>query len=257
MTEKELIKKIQELRQIEPRKDWVIFAKERILGEEFSKAGTSAFGWQEFIRGMRVIFQHKFAFASLLVVMVFVGLLGTFGFAQNSLPGDSLYLLKRITEKSRAVFVSEKDQPKHNLEIVNKRLDDLAKVAQTNEINNLAPAIEEVQKSEKQAVESLNNLDIKKDPDKVKEIVIAVKDVLKNKKAIEKVLATKIGDESLEEAVIPYYKISAERLIKEMENRRENNSLTEEQEESLAGAKKSYEEEDYIQAFEKILLLSQ
>ncbi|TSC53743.1 MAG: hypothetical protein LiPW31_313 [Microgenomates group bacterium LiPW_31] len=34
MNEKELISKIQELRQIKPRKDWVVLTKTQILGEQ-------------------------------------------------------------------------------------------------------------------------------------------------------------------------------------------------------------------------------
>lgn len=250
MTEKELINKIRQLGQIKPSKDWVIFTKERILGEEFGKGRASVFGWSEFVEGMRIVFQHKFAFASLLVVLVFVGVLGTFAFAQNSLPGDSLYSLKKITEKSQAVFISEEDQPRHNLEIVNKRLDDLTKIAESNRINNLASAIEEVQKSEEQAVKSLNNPEVKKDPKQVKEIVATVKKIEEKKQELREVYGV-AGLEESEETNST--KIVVEWLIEDVEN----SSLTEEQEENLTEAIKDYEEGDYSQALEGILLLSQ
>jgi len=249
MTEKQLISKIQELRQIKPSQDWVIFTKERILEEEFSRGRTSVFGWSEFIDGMRIVFQHKFAFASLLVVMVFVGLLGTFGFAQNSLPGDSLYTLKKITEKSQAVFVSEENQSRYDLEIVNKRLDDLTKIAESNRINNLASAIKEVQKSEEQAVESLSNPEIKKYPEQVKEIVVEIKKLEEKKQELKQVYGVAGLEENKE---VNSTKIVVEWLIEDVEN----SSLTEEQEENLAEAIKDYEEGDYSQALEEILLLS-
>jgi len=253
MTEKELITKIRKLSQIEPRKDWVIFTKERILGEEFknSRERVSAFGWSEFVGGIRILFQRKFAFASLSVVIIFGGLLGTFGFAQNSLPGNSLYILKKITEKTQAVFVSEENQARYNLKIVNERLDDLIKIAQTNKINNLASAIEGVQRSKEKAVKSLNDSEVKKDPTKVKEIVIEVKKLEESQQRLEKVYGISgLGENKEKENPT---KVMVEWLIEDAGN----SSLTEDQEKSLAGAIKDYEEGNYSQALEEILLLSQ
>jgi len=167
MTEKQLIAKIQELQQIKPRKDWVILTKKQILEEE--KPGTG-FSFISFIReiqkGERFIFQHKPAFASLLVLAILFGL---FGFAQNSVPGDTLFSIKKITEKGQAVFISQEEQPKHDLEIANKRLDELAIIVENNQTKNLASGINEAQESVLKAVEN------KIKPDEMEEIAEKIK----------------------------------------------------------------------------------
>jgi len=247
MTEKQLIAELQKFRQIKPRKDWVVFTKRQILGEEKTAPSFSFISFlKEIQRGERFIFQHKPAFAVILTLAVFVGL---FGFAQNSLPGDTLFPIKRITEKSQAVFVSEREQPKHNLELANKRLDDLTMIAQANSVKNLASAINEFQTSISRAAESLTRADIEKDHQMVKEIVLEVKKLEEKTEKI-KSLGVEVGeskewDNALSQLV--------EREIKYFEGR----TLTEKQEEILTGIKEDCEAGNYSDALEKILMINQ
>jgi len=106
--ETDLVKKIQGLKQIQPDKDWIVSTKTQILGEE-----------------PKVLFFPYFkpVFAGLIV---FVMLFGSFGFAQNSLPGDLLYPLKKVTERGQAIFVSEEEKPGFQLKLTNERLEELA-----------------------------------------------------------------------------------------------------------------------------------
>ncbi|MBZ9577517.1 hypothetical protein KJA13_00555 [Patescibacteria group bacterium] len=242
-TEKQLISKLQELQQIKPRQDWVVFTKEQVLGEEKPVSGFSFISFiREIQRGERFIFQHKPAFATLLVLAILFGL---FGFAQNSVPGDTLFSIKKIAEKGQVVFISEKDQPKHDLELANKRLDDLTKIAQENEVKNLAPAINEYQESASKAAESLAKME-SKDPEIVKEIVEQTQKLEESKQILIEVY----GVAGLEKEQANLTKIVIEWLIEDLEN----SSLTEEQEEVLAEVKEDYEAENYSDALEKILL---
>jgi len=234
MTEKELIGKIRELRQIQPRKEWVSLTKTQILGEEESKLDS--------IISVFHVFFLKPAYAGLIVVFVLFGL---FGISQNSLPGDLLYPIKKITEKSQAVFVSEEELPKYNLEIANKRLDELNQIAQTNQVKKLAPAISEFQAKASEAAESLAKA---KKPD-VEKIVAQTKKLEENKQKVEEVLATKIETEEYDNALAQI----VESQIKDLEGR----TLTEIQQELLAEAKELYEAGNFAQALEKIWLLSQ
>ena len=95
----ELIFKIKKLKEVKPRKDWVLFTKKQILGE----VESPSFSFKE---GFLGLFQYKYkpAFATLVIVGV---LMGTFGLAQNALPSDSLYPIRKITERIRVSFVSE------------------------------------------------------------------------------------------------------------------------------------------------------
>ena len=227
MTEKELIGKIRELRQIQPSKDWVSLTKSQILGKEDK--------YNNLISVFQILFS-KPAYAGLVVVFVLFGL---FGFSQNSLPGDLLYPIKKITERSQAVFVSEEELPKYNLEIANKRLEELNEIAQTNQVKKLAPAISEFQGNISEAAKSLAKV---KGQD-VEKIVAQTKKLEENKKKVEEVLATKILSQETEESLISFYKTQAEMLINDLGNQ----TLTEEKEEILNQMKKLFEEEKYLE----------
>ena len=238
MNEKTLIGKIEILRQIRPRKNWVILTKKRILGEERTLAGLFLDSFRLF---QGLFFQYRLALASLVLLFV---LGGTFAFAQKSLPGEPLFVIKKMTEKTRAVFVAENERPKVQLELANKRLEDLAKIAETNDVRKLAPAIDEFQANVSEAAKNLT-----KAKTVGKDIILQTQELEKNKEKIEKTLATQIGTEELENV----YKDLAEQQIKDLEN----SSLTESQTKLLAQAKEYFEAGDYSNALIKTIEASQ
>ena len=243
MTEKELIFKIRELRQIKPRKDWVLLTKSQILSEQRDRVSlldcdrgrASIFS---FFKGL--VFQPRMAYAFLIILGFFIS---AFSFAQNSLPGDFLYPIKKITERSQAVFVSEENKPKAQLELANKRLEELTKIAEQNQVPKLAPAINEFQKSAALAAKNL------KRPQKItKEVVDETKKLLENKEKAE-ALGVVIGEmKELDDALAAL----VESQIKDLEKR----SLTEEQKEILETAKENLEEGNLNQSLEKILQIN-
>ena len=236
MTEKELIGKLQELRQIKPSQDWRVLVKKQILGE------TTGEGFISILETFpRLVFQYnKLAFASLLL---FAFLAGAFTFAQNSLPGDPIYILKKVTEKSRVVFVSEEELPKVQLELANKRLEELSRIAQTNQVKKIAPALLEFQANISVAAENLTKT---KQVD-VKKIVAETKKIEENKQKIE-ALGVVVGEtKELNDALSQLVKREIEYL--------EERTLTKDQEEVLILVKEDFEAEDYMGALEKILLL--
>ena len=237
MQEKELISNLKKLRQIEPNKEWVSLTKSQILGTEKSVS----FGW----------FSPYFkpAFAGLISVFVFVGV---FGFAQNSLPGDLLYSVKKISERGQGVFVSEQEKPAFQLKIVNQRLEELALIVQYNQTEKLASGVDEFQASVAHISEVLQNV---KDPEKIAEAVVEEIEKLKeNKEKIEGTLAVKIGTEEsekeLERAAAPYYKVQLEMIIADLETQ----ILTEEKQDILSAVKELFEQERYSEAFELYLI---
>jgi hypothetical protein len=241
MDEKTLIGKIEILGQIKPRKSWVILTKKRILGEERTLPGL-------FLDSLRVFqglfFQYRLALASLILILV---LGGTFAFAQKSLPGEPLFVIKKITEKTRAVFVAENEKPKVQLELANKRLEDLAKIAQKNDVKKLAPAIDEFQAN---VSEAAKNLAKTKKVDK--EIIAKTQELEKNKEKIEKTLGVNIGDKETEESLNDFYKTQAEYLINDFKNR----TLTDEGKIALEKAEKEFDSGNYLEAL-TILIMNQ
>lgn len=250
MSEKDLINKIQKLRDIKPSSDWVIFTKERVLGKEFNdkKEKTWSQSWN--FKQITGLFAKRFSFAYLSMAVVFVGIFSIFNFSQNALPGDSLYSLKKITEKGQEVFVSKSNQARYDLKIVSKRLDDLTKIAESNKINNLVSGIKEVQKSEEKAINSLNIVRLQDNPEEVEEILVQVKELEEKKQRLEQVYGI-IGLEEIKETNST--KTMTERLIKEIENK----VLTEMEEQDLLEAMKYYEKGNFSKALEILYFISQ
>ena len=243
MTEKELIAKIKELRQIKPRKDWVVLVKERILSEEPDLArGRASVGFKEMLTGLRFILGHKLAFSTLTAILV---LIGVFGFAQGSLPGDFLYSVKKVAEGTETLFTPPAEQLQRNLEIANKRLDELTKIAQTNSVKNLAPAINEVQASVSKAAKNLKEIE----PDTI--IISEVKEIKEIEEKTIKIRSLGIeigGNEEFDSALVE--------RIKNIVDGLEAETLTEEQVEILKEVKEKIEEEKYAEAWEKILTIN-
>ncbi len=259
MTEKQLIAKIRTLRQIEPSENWVVLTKERILGSPsqvlqnkiLEDKEEPRFTFMSFLKklqkGEKFIFQHKPVFATLLVGAVLIGL---FGSVQKSVPGDTLYSLKKIAEKSQAVFVSQEEQPNYDFEMVQKRLDDLVKVAQKNSVKNLAPAINEYQTNVSKVAE---NIAKEKDVKKVKEMVLKMKE-LEPKEAEIKSFGIAIGgNEELDKTYAQKIIEMLEPLVKDLENR----SLTEQQQEALTELEKDLADRNYEEALIKLLDITQ
>lgn len=231
MEEKELIVKIRELRQIKPNQNWVIFNKRQILAKE-SERGF------EFLQFFLL---RPFSISLMIIFVVF----GAFGFAQNSLPGDLLYPIKKFTEKSQIVFVSGKEKSKIDLELTNKRLEELNQITQKNEVKKIVPAINEFQSSVSKAAKNLiksKNVD--------KKIIEETKRIVETKETIERTLGTNIGGE---EEVENISKVVVERLIKDLEKR----TLTESQGRIFEEAKNFFENENCSEALIKILELNQ
>ncbi len=235
MSEKELLAKIRELRRIQPRRDWVLLAKKNILGEEVSYRGWAS------LSSFLEIFRLKLIFVPVLAVFVLIGL---FSFSQNSLPGDLLYPVKKITEKSQAVFVSEEEKPKLQLELTNKRLEELNKVAETNQVKNLAPALREFETTKTTAKKEVVNL-IKNKSEK--ETIKVAKDIapkLTDLNEKEKEVYASLNIESPEGVNQTAEKAVVEILIKDAKN----SSLTEKQKTDLAKVEEYYKSGDYQEA---------
>ena len=239
MEEKELIGKIRGLRQIKPSQDWVALTKSQILGEDKElsslKKYTSLF--------LFPFLKLKPVYAGLIIVFILVGL---FGVSQNSLPGDPLYSIKKITERAQTVFVAEEDLPRVQLELADKRLEELARVAQENRVKNLSSAINETKAS---ISEANKNLAKASSPAEVKKIVDEIEE---KAQVINQTLGVAFGEEEIGELRQNSDKLYAEYLISHLETR----TLTEEQQEILEEAKELYEAGDYSGALEKILILS-
>ena len=227
--ENELINQIRELRNVKPKKDWVISTKNDILKE----GPKMSFG-----------FLFKPALAGTLTLC----LLGSvFVFAQGSLPGDTLYPFKKVTEKVKLSLASKEEKPTLQLEYASEKLEGLFKVVQTNEVKKVTPIIEEYKANMFEAAKSLRAIK----PD-LSVIVQRTRQIREKEKEIE-ALGVRVGDtRELDMALAEIYREEVENWIWASEE----NLLTEKGEEIFEQVKKDYEEGNYLEALEKILLLS-
>jgi len=240
MTEAELIKKIQGLKSIKPRKDWVVLTKNQIFSEELTPSReVIPTNLPRFLLGL---FQYKYALASFLIVLV---LGGAFVFAQEALPGDILYSVKKVTERARLSFVSEEERPSLQLEYANERLETIVKVVEAKKTKKLAPIIEEYQANVSEAAKSLTKV---AEPN-VKEIVQKTKKLEENKQKIEASLGIVVGE-------IEELDIALAQIVEEQIEDLEGQILSERQEELLEKARENYQEGNYSKALEIILFLS-
>jgi len=236
MNDKQLINQIQLLGDIKPRQDWVVSIKSQILQDEVEPSVSVI---QVF---SRMFLQLRPAFVSLVVLFVIIG---TFGFVENSLPGDLLYPVKKVTEQGQAKFlVSEQDIVHYQLEMANKRLEELTQIAEVNQVKKLAPAIAAFQAN---VAEAADNLMKGKDLN-IKEIVAETQKLEENKAKVQ-ALGIVIGEtEDFDNAM----KQLVEREIEGIEGQ----FLGENQDQVLTQIREDYEAGNYSRALERILFLS-
>lgn len=230
MTEKDLIRQLKELKEIKPRKDWVILTKRQILAEpeaEFNPV-VSVFHW-------------KLAFAPVISVMVVIGI---FGFASNMVPGDFLFPVKKVAETVQVGLSLTGEKSEVHLRLANKRLEELSAIAEANKVRSLAPTIKEYQDNLAEAVNSLSQMNSVT----LKELAAETKKLEANKQKVESVLGVQIGNEETEK----WEKQIASYLIADLENR----TLDEENQKLLTEAKEAFEAGAYALALEKLWFLS-
>lgn len=234
MNEKQLIKEIKRLKEIKPSKDWVFSVKDEILGQELEHK-------TDWLSVFTFVPRHKMAFATLTIVFVLVGV---FGWAQSSLPGEFFYPMKKAVERAQINLLSaQTERPNLKLELVSKRLSDIAEIAETNHGTKLASAVEEFRVSTIEAAEGLKTVE------NTEKVVMEVKRIEAGRQSLE-ALGIMVGEtEELDNALAEL----VERELKDLKNR----ALNEAQTEFLKQAQTYYESGGYSQALENILRASQ
>lgn len=233
-----LIEKIKTLKNIKPNADWAILAKNQIMSRQPIVAQKETFSIENFITGIKFLMSHKYAFSSMIALMVVVG---TVGLSQQSGPGDTLYSLKKALEQSQSVLLSQAEISKYNLEQANKRLEDLQTIAKTNQTKKLGAAISEYKAS---VSEVAKNLTVESDQQKIKEIAQGVKQLAEKEKEI-KSLGIEIDDNADMDLAL------VEKIMKEV-NSLKTEALTENQREILRQVEEDCKNKNFADALEKI-----
>lgn len=232
MTETQIIKKIKKLKAIKPRSNWVLLNKRQILGEK---------------RRIEIFPFLRPVYAGLFCLLFLVGL---FEFSQGSLPGDSLYYLKKITEKSQIIFSSEEEKPKVRLEQVNKKLEDIIRIVQQNDMTKLDQSLKEYQTSVSEAINNKSVEEMTTTSD-----LVVLREITQKEEKLQNVYGVVLGEIESKEgfSIREWDKAKVEWLIRDMEE----TTLSEEDRLLFGEAKEDYEQGNYSQALVKILDLSQ
>lgn len=241
MNDRELMHKILSLKGIKPKQEWVALTKTQILGEEMGKEKISVIGVLKIFS-----FQYRTAFA----VFVLLGLVsGTLILAQGSLPGDFLYPVKKASEKGAAIFVKQNQNPTANLQLAERRLEELNEVSQKNLVQNLPSAFKEYKNAKIEAKKEVSAF-VKKNPGQAQKIVKQITPQIKEIDNKEKQVFGALGVEpevlNQDAEAQNSDAITVEALIKNAEKA----TLTDEQKNDLEKVKEYFASEKYEEALE-------
>ncbi|MFH1612069.1 MAG: DUF5667 domain-containing protein [bacterium] len=128
MTDQELVKKIKGLKKIQPSKEWLSSVRHGLvnridLSESDSNQKTEFSSlWFSKFSTMALVF-------GLLIVNVIAGPWLLARASRSSLPGEMLYAVKKATEGVRVKVTSEENKSQLQVELANRRLEELNKIA--------------------------------------------------------------------------------------------------------------------------------
>jgi len=123
MEEKDIIQKLQSLKQIKPNRDWANWLKANILQ---TKPQNSLYNKPRIkLAVFSFISKYQKTLVPSLLAFFFVC---SFAFAQTTLPGSVLYPIKTLTQNAKIHFASENTKPVVRLNVAKTKMEDLGKV---------------------------------------------------------------------------------------------------------------------------------
>lgn len=236
MTDKELILKLHSLRQIKPRQEWVIFAKNQIFGKNSPNHSITKTRFASAIANIfSGVFVAKRRMAYSVAVFLFLVAVGTFFAFNGLLPKNSSI---KIAKNSTASLIAIKDSVEEFKE-KSKNLSEASKYSP----EKVSLAVKEVKDAVKELTEA-----VQKDPQLAKEIALEVN----NNKTYLEISGSSSNLDDLKETSDTLYKAIVEQMIKDLEGA----TLIESQKESIDIIKSLHKDGNYVNALENILLLN-
>lgn len=226
MNEKELLNTLSSLKRIEPRKDWVIFVKNQILGSAKEQMVGQVWQVGHVIDTFTFLFKKPaFAVAGFGLV-ISLGLL--FQFNQQRLAQDTLV----------------------HLALAQERLEQLEKLAGTNRTENFSTALKEFQETSAKLSKEVPQF-ASKNRAKALQAGIAVIQLQKSIEDLQNVFGVSVGEKTQEEL-----QSTVGTLIENELTDLATRTLSAEQQALFEEAKAAFETRDYETAVEKIWSIS-
>jgi hypothetical protein len=234
MQDEDVIAKLSLLKNIEPRQEWANLAKERLIGNEKRRHFFSL----DFIRVIRYYSAKPVLVMPILAFLVLGGIV--IEQTGSSVPGDMLYSVKVSVEQTQHL---------DDLQLAQRRMEELKTVVETNKTKNLSVTIREFEKSVDKVSGSLAQL-VENEPEKALQVSRDVIQLQRDKGEIEKILGTVIGAKPSGQ-----FESAAMQLVEYELADLETRSLTQEQEEIFEQARGAFEQGEYQEALELIWIL--
>jgi len=143
MNNKELIKRIKLLKEIQPRVDWQIASREILLkrisqSQEIVRPAVNGSNFAYYFRFFVPRFFHQLARPVGVIILISAMILGggiiTVGASQSSLPGDYLYPIKITSEKVQSTLsINPRDNLVLEIKFANRRLAEIQQINQSVE----------------------------------------------------------------------------------------------------------------------------
>ncbi len=238
ITQEQLIKQLKILKEIKPRKEWAYSLKFEILNSKLEtnpKFFNFEFRISNFFFGLKPQKSLVYAFAVVLFLIV-----GVFGFAVNTVPGDLLFPIKKIAEQSQAALTGQTGL-KNDVAVLSSRINDLAQVAKEGRTDNISSAINEINSNASELARSLKNNPTKD--------LATLKDIATSLKTLADVPGTDLSQNS---DVKDLYQAVVQGQIADLQE----TTLTDDQNNILTQAEDLYNRGKYTDALEKILLIN-
>ena len=140
--EKDLIKKIKELKQIKPSTEWMNATRHNLMTQIKIDENANMYniGFFQWIKQ-----PQSFALAFCLMIMVLCGPWLAIEASKASLPGELLYSVKKATEGLQITVTSEDSKSQLSVEFAGRRLEELNKMSENlqdnDKINEVASEI--------------------------------------------------------------------------------------------------------------------
>jgi uncharacterized protein YoxC len=250
ITQKQLIESLKQFKEIKPRKEWAVLLKSQILAPstkvlvrvekkhvelEVPVKQAKSVGIMDVLSS--VFFQRKLAYAFAVVLFLIVGV---FGFARYTVPGDMLFSIKKISEQSQAALTGQSGL-KQDVATLSNRINDLAQVAKDGRTDNIPSAISEINADLSKLAKNLKNNPVNNPQ--------TIKDIASSLKTLADVPGTDLSEN---QDVKDLYQTVVQSQIADLQK----TTLTDDQKNTLAEAQDLYNQGKYTDALEKILLIN-
>jgi len=237
ITQKQLIESLKQFKEIKPRKEWAVLLKSQILTEKETVIVSVPAKRINFMDAIASVFsQRKLAYSFAVVLFLIVGV---FGFAQHTVPGDLLFPVRKVAEQSQAALTGQSGL-KQSVANLNNRINDLVQVAKEGKKANIPSAIDEIKTDASYLTKSLKSSKTENSQ--------TIKDIVSSLKTLADVPGT---DLTATPAIKGLYQAVVQSQIVDLQE----TTLADEQKETLSQAIELYNQGKYTEALEKILLI--